>query len=190
MSCADTSAAARRVAVGSMNNVVWWACFDCWSRRYPRRLRSTVGRGRRSGSCRVPAVSGSCRSLRSSFGRPANGADLPTSCTPRARCRTPRLQPPARSLDRRLAGRPSPSVRGRGIGQKCYDRCLLCVPWRAEKPGFGQAKGRSSIGRALVSKTRGWGFKSLRPCGRSAGIRVPDGEDRRSVLRRGQERVQ
>lgn len=25
-------------------------------------------------------------------------------------------------------------------------------------------KGRSSIGRALVSKTSGWGFKSLRPC--------------------------
>lgn len=28
----------------------------------------------------------------------------------------------------------------------------------------GHTKGRSSIGRALVSKTSGWGFKSLRPC--------------------------
>lgn len=29
---------------------------------------------------------------------------------------------------------------------------------------LGDAKGRSSIGRALVSKTSGWGFESLRPC--------------------------
>src|SRR5436189_4918674 len=28
----------------------------------------------------------------------------------------------------------------------------------------GESKGRSSIGRAPVSKTGGWGFKSLRPC--------------------------
>ena len=31
-------------------------------------------------------------------------------------------------------------------------------------------KGRGSIGRALVSKTSGWGFESLRPCtGRNLG---------------------
>lgn len=53
------------------------------------------------------------------------------------------------------------------------DRSVL--PLRAEhcmqRCGCGRlkslyvvSKGRSSIGRALVSKTSGWGFKSLRPC--------------------------
>lgn len=35
---------------------------------------------------------------------------------------------------------------------------------RADAVRWGKSKGRSSIGRALVSKTSGWGFKSLRPC--------------------------
>ena len=41
--------------------------------------------------------------------------------------------------------------------------------------GFGaneflNQEGRSSIGRALVSKTRGWGFDALRPC-QARGLR-------------------
>src|ERR687893_1238104 len=39
---------------------------------------------------------------------------------------------------------------------------------RPDSPGVGTAEGNSSIGRASVSKTEGWGFKSLLPCrGRS-----------------------
>ena len=40
------------------------------------------------------------------------------------------------------------------------------------------AEGRSSIGRAPVSKTGGWGFESLRPCrSRSSGVERILGKD-------------
>ena len=47
---------------------------------------------------------------------------------------------------------------------------LVCALARQETPVSAGMKGRSSIGRALVSKTRGWGFKSLRPCGSSRRV--------------------
>ena len=37
-----------------------------------------------------------------------------------------------------------------------------CYPWLAPGPCF--LDGDSSIGRAAVSKTAGWGFDSLSPC--------------------------
>ena len=43
---------------------------------------------------------------------------------------------------------------------------VVALPTHAQRTSVRWTKGSSSIGRAPVSKTGGWGFKSLLPCKR------------------------
>ena len=85
----------------------------------------------------------------------------------------------------------SPAEHGRAAAAEVVAAPRRARPWRAGLPvslgphvecrpfaqealarrGLVRTQGRSSTGRALVSKTSGWGFESLRPCsiGRNDG---------------------
>jgi hypothetical protein len=45
-----------------------------------------------------------------------------------------------------------------------FSCALVTASWYTSAAGEVAPEGNSSIGRASVSKTEGWGFKSLLPC--------------------------
>jgi hypothetical protein len=53
-------------------------------------------------------------------------------------------------------------------GRKRPVRWAAQLPSRNRRPSRAKSNGSSSIGRAPVSKTGGWGFDSLLPCSRGA----------------------
>jgi ribosome biogenesis protein Nip4 len=64
-------------------------------------------------------------------------------------------------------------IAGRSTGRLAFLSFTALLRWTLAKAWFMQrgeslslfgVQGCSSIGRALVSKTSGWGFESLRPC--------------------------
>ena len=80
--------------------------------------------------------------------QPDRDGRRPALCNPRRRPnrrRRRRRKDPGVSTRQLFAKQPNPGPRERSNEQ-------------------GRRQGRSSIGRALVSKTRGWGFDALRPC--------------------------
>ncbi len=66
-----------------------------------------------------------------------------------------------------------PTVGGGPVGPvgESYETVGGCYPWRAPNRS-SLAEGSSSIGRAPVSKTGGWGFESLLPC--SSALNPPN----------------
>ena len=152
----------------------------CRSRRHVESLPALPGRAR-------PATASCCgRSsmLRTEFSsppracspRPSPASTRRASAAPCARCyrapdrlrrrdrRRARSPPPAHG--RRVARRPRPPPRAAARrltprpGERPPEAPLLS--WRVRPPTAPE--GSSSIGRAPVSKTGGWGFESLLPC--------------------------
>src|SRR4051812_50173326 len=64
-----------------------------------------------------------------------------------------------------------------------------CALREVRGTGSDTAKGNSSTGRASVSKTEGWGFKSLLPCEVASGCRARLMPDRSPDQRKGRSHV-
>ena len=115
------------------------------ARRHPRRRSRRPASARRCGRCSRAAGPRTSSGLAAATAAGAAGAIVFAAARSHRRRRRPA---PA---ERAARDRPAAAD---GIRRRCY-------PARPEQ---GTPEGSSSIGRAPVSKTGGWGFESLLPC--------------------------